>query len=130
MDLIPGLGQTVSSLYTPEYFGHIGEIIADMIVSDTLTVESISCLTNKTVFAEMTSSFPPPKVVRESDRDYGIVWARLHSAVVDFKARDVMYLLLQNKLPIRERLFRIRLRPDPYCQTCVGAEISDVEHYF
>ena len=66
----------------------------------------------------------------ESDRDYGMVWARLHIAVVDYKARDVMYLMLHNKLPVRERLFRIRLRPDPYCQTCVGAEISDVEHYF
>ena len=41
-------------------------ILADMVVSDTLTVESISCVTNKTVYAEMTSSFPPPKVVREA----------------------------------------------------------------
>ena len=43
---------------------------------------------------------------------------------------DVMFLLLHNKLPVDERLFRIRLRNDPYCQSCFGAEIADVEHFF
>ena len=39
----------------------------------------------------------------------------IHSTVVDIKARDVMFLLLHNKLPVKERLLRIRLKPDPYC---------------
>ena len=42
----------------------------------------------------------------------------------------MMYLLVHNKLPVQERLFRIRLKNDPYCRTCVGAEIADVEHVF
>ena len=130
VDLVPGMGQTVSSLHTPEYFGHIGEIFADMIATDTLTGDNIRLLTNKDVYAEMTSTFPPPKVARESERDYGIVWTRLHSDVVEYRARDIMYLMLHNKLPVQERMFRIRLRPDPYCQHCVGAEIADVEHFF
>ena len=41
-----------------------------------------------------------------------------------------MYLLIHNKLPVPERLFRIRLKNDPYCQICVGAEIADGDHYF
>ena len=41
-----------------------------------------------------------------------------------------MYLLLHNKLPVQERLFRIRLRADPYCVYCVGAEIGDAVHFF
>ena len=61
---------------------------------------------------------------------YGIVWARLHGPVVCVRARDVMFLLLHDKLPVVERLFRIRVRNDPYCQSCVGAEIADVEHFF
>ena len=35
-----------------------------------------------------------------------------------------------NKLPVQERLFRIRLKADPYCLYCVGAEIGDAVHYF
>ena len=130
VDIVPGMGQTISSLHTPEYFGHIGEILAEMIVTDTLTVVSMKSLTNKAVYAEMTSTFPPPKVERESERDYGIVWTRLHSPVVEFRARDVLFLMLHNKLPVPERLFRIRLRPDPYCLHCSAAEIADVEHFF
>ena len=101
-----------------------------MIVTDTLTDVSIKSLNNKAVYAEMTSTFPPPKVERESDRDYGIVWTRLHSPVVEFRARDVLFLMLHNKLPLPERLFRIRLRPDPYCPHCSVAEVADVKHFF
>ena len=78
----------------------------------------------------MTSSLPSPKVVRESNLDYSLTWSRLHSSVVDARVRDVMYLMIHNKLPVKERLFRIRLKNDPYCMACAGAEIADVEHYF
>ena len=50
--------------------------------------------------------------------------------MVDNKARDTMFLLLHNKLPVKERLFRIGLRHDPYCIKCAGAEVHDVVHYF
>ena len=66
----------------------------------------------------------------ESNRDYSTAWRRLHSSVVDDKARDVLFLLLHNKLPVRERLFRIGLKNDPYCLKCAGAEVSDIVHYF
>merc|ERR1712002_762406 len=115
---------------TPEYFAHIAELVTEMMISDRVTAETIKTMTNKTVYAEMTSSFPPPKVVMESDRDYSIAWRRLHSPVVDSKAKDVMFLLLHNKLPVKERLFRIRLKHDPYCLKCASAEISDVTHFF
>ena len=78
----------------------------------------------------MTSSFPPPKVVRQSNRDYSSAWKWLHSPVVDGKARDVLFLLIHNKLPVKERLFRIGLKHDPYCLKCAGAEVSDIVHYF
>ena len=38
--------------------------------------------------------------------------------------------MVNNKLPVPERLFRIGLRQDPYCKCCVSAEICDVEHFF
>ena len=48
------------SLRTPEYFGDIGEIFADMIATDTLAGVDFKLLTNKAVYAEMTSTFPLP----------------------------------------------------------------------
>ena len=50
--------------------------------------------------------------------------------MVDVKAKDVLFLLLHNKLPVRERLFRVGLRHNPYCIKCAGAEINDIVHFF
>ena len=66
----------------------------------------------------------------QSDRDYSTAWKRLHSPVVDGKARDVLFLLLHNKLPVKERLFRIGLSNDPYCNKCAAAEVNDIVHFF
>ena len=129
-NLIPGLGQMNRDVDIPEYFNHVAEVFADIMISDALTAESLKTITNKIVYSEMTSSFPPPKVVMESNLDYKLTWSRLHSSVVDARARDVMYLLIHNKLPVPERLFRIGVKNDPYCQICVGAEVADLEHFF
>ena len=37
---------------------------------------------------------------------------------------------MHNKLPVKERLFRVGLSNDPYCNFCPSAEICDVEHFF
>ena len=66
----------------------------------------------------------------ENNLDYSIAWKRLQSSVVDVKARDVLFLLLHNKLPVKERLFRIGAQHDPYCMKCDGAEINDILHFF
>ena len=66
------------------------------------------------------ASFPSPKIVRESDLDYGPVWKRLHSHVVDAGARDVLFLLLHDKLPVPERMFRIGFK-HPYLQVLWGS---------
>ena len=128
--LLPSVGQVNRAVIIPDYFNHVAEVFADMMISDVLTAGSLKSITNKIVYAEMTTSFPPPKVVMESSLDYSLTWSRLHNAVVDARARDVMYLLIHNKLPVPERLFRIRVKNDPYCQSCVGAEVADVEHFF
>ena len=44
-----------------------------MLANDTLTVDKLKTLTNKAVYAELTSPFPPPKVARESNWEYGNV---------------------------------------------------------
>ena len=43
---------------------------------------------------------------------------------------DTLYLLINNKLPVPERLFRIGVRNDPYCVYCPGLEVSDIPHFF
>ena len=58
----------------PEYFEHVAGIFADMVTSEVVTAGEIRSITNKAVYAEMTSTLPPPKVVMEGDKDYRVVW--------------------------------------------------------
>ena len=46
---------------TPEYFDYIADLVAEMMISEKVSAETMKTLTNKIVYAEMTSSFPPPK---------------------------------------------------------------------
>ena len=62
--------------------------------------------------------------------EYKHVWRRLGSPVLTAEARDTLFLLLDNKLPVRERLFRIGLAVDPYCDVCPGGVVCDIEHFF
>ena len=61
------------------------------------------------------------------------VWKNLASFALDCSTRDVLFLHIHNKLPVRERLFRVHVTADPYCEIClddVGALLADREHVF
>ena len=128
-DVVPGMGQGVQAVEGHGYFDHLGDCLTRLMISEQLCASTICTLTNKMIYSDI-ASFPPPKIVRESDLDYGLVWKRLFSNVVDAGARDILFLLIHNKLPVPERLFRIGLKQDPYCRSCVGAEFGDLEHFF
>ena len=64
----------------------------------------------------------------EAGISYKAVWQRTASPVLAASAKDVQFLLVHNKLPLKERLFRIGLSIDPYCEYCLSAEVCDVEH--
>jgi len=115
---------------TPAYFEHLGLLLADLMASGLLDISTLLSLNNRTIYRNFISSLPLPKVVRESETDYGRAWKRLQSKVIEGQTRDTLFLLLHNKLPVPERLFRINILRDPYCLKCLGAEISDLEHFF
>ena len=62
------------------------------------------------------------------------MWSNLNSKSINFRVREVLFLFIHNKIPTKERLFRINLANDPYCDFCLDANIgpfvSDAEHVF
>ena len=71
--MMPLPDAVVLSGEAPEYFKNMADIIADMLVSDIPDAASLKSLTNKAVYADMTSSLPPTKVVMESACHYSLV---------------------------------------------------------
>lgn len=111
------------------YFSELGDNLASLMVSDVLTPASLNKLNNRQIYKSF-SDFDIPKIVREapSNADYDLAWKRLHSAYVRMDSRDIMYMLLHNKVPTPERLFRIGMKNDPYCLHCQQALVCDIEH--
>ena len=95
---------------TPEYYKYVADLVAELMISEKVSAGTIKTLTNKSVYAEMTSSFPLPKVVMENNRDYSTAWRRLHSTVVDSKA----YLELKTNLgpsTMHNSMYKCRMAP-------------------
>ena len=112
------------------YYEKIGLVLADLMVLHVLNEKTLPTLTNKMVYRELLMDLPPPKVIRESSRDFKNVWERLHNKILDSRAKEIMLLLIHNKLPVPERLHHINVRTDPYCEVCDGTPASDITHFF
>ena len=114
----------------PVYFDFLANLVVEAMAADLVTTENWKTVTNRVIYLEHAEAFPVPKVEIEAGVSYKAVWQRLSSPVLTAPARDVLFLLLHNKLPVKERMFRIGLAVDPYCDFCPGAVICDVVHYF
>ena len=129
-DCAPHLGQGLMAKDTPEYFLKISESVALLMTSDVLTVQSLNRLNNRIIYRSF-AEFPPPKIVEKNSMiNYKLVWRKLWSVNFSMEETNTLYLLINNKLPIPERLFRIGVKNDPYCSHCPGLEIADIPHLF
>ena len=123
-DLVPGIDEGVHAIVVPGYFEHLAHLVVEAKSCDLVTEGNWKILTSKAIYLHYADSFPVPKVEMEAGISYKAVWQRAISTVLLASARDIQYLLIHNKLPLQERLFRIRLAADSYCKYCPGADIS------
>ena len=132
-ELLPGLSLRKHSRETPTFYESLAELIADALVDNIVSVSSWKTRTNKFIYQHYLSDLLPLKVELDLGFSLKSTWKQLQSPSLDYKTRDIMFLMLHNKLPVRERLFRIQTVPDPYCTACLdynGAVICDRVHYF
>ena len=79
---------------------------------------------------EQTKLLPCLKIERDSGTSLSRVWNLINSPVIASCARDISYLLVNKKLPVRERLFQLGLSNNPSCSVCPGPIVYDVTHFF
>ena len=56
------------------------------------------------------------------------VWRRMNHPVLGVERKELMFLLVNNVLPTRERLLRMGMRQDALCEK--GDGVEDWEHLF
>ena len=129
-DLVPGIENGPHPVNIPDYFAIIESSIVLGRIDDIITPGSWKLVTNKMLYQNAAKSLPVPKVEYEAGLSFRRIWLLLNSPVLSSFTRDVPYLLIHNKLPVKERLFRIGMKNDPYCDGCPGAQMADTEHFF
>ena len=115
-----------------EYFNSVGGILVEAKLQRNIRMDSWKLLSNKSIYKGFAEDFTKTKVERESVQSMDLVWSRLKllGQLANRQIHEVSYLLVHNKLPIQERLFRIGLARDPYCDVCSAGLDQDVLHYF
>ena len=129
-DLIDGIDSPPHAPRIPDYFAFIESLVVQGRINDVITRGGWKKVTNKMLYAVKRQDFPLVKVERESPNSLSGVWKRISSTLLASSAHEIVFMMIHNKLPVKERLFRVRMSNDPYCDYCPGAEICDSYHFF
>ena len=87
------------------YFQNMRLLVTQGLVLGDFTVGTIRSVTAKAFYQGFTSTFPPPKVIFKYNVDWSLVWKRLEYLVIEPFAKDVLFSIIHNIVPNRERLF-------------------------
>ena len=129
-DILPGIDDGDHAAIIPNYFEDIVALILKARVDDLVTIGGWRTLTNKMIYTTKSNEFPVVKIERDMGISFQRVWNLLWSPVLSASTREVSYLLVHNKLHVKERLHRFGLSSDPYCDICSGNIVCDAEHVF
>ena len=111
------------------YFKHMKELLISEIVIGGINVKELRKVSCKALYSGFTSTFPPPKVVYKYDIDWNRVWGNLQSAMLEPRGREILFMIVHNIVPNRDRLFnKFNMVPSHDCVHC--GIIHDNVHLF
>ena len=119
---------------TPAFFNNLADIFVTSRIDEAFSTLNWQIVTNKQLYNKRTEKFKQTKVENDAGRLLTESWRKINKSEVPSNFKEMLFLVAHDKLPIRERLFRVGLTVDPYCQSCLldgkTAIICDKEHFF
>ena len=106
---------------------------------DIFETGNIKFLRAKLLYQFNTTTFTPPAIIFKRDvPDWGLVWDRIGSLMLEPRGREVMYMVINNLYPTQQRLYRINLGKKTekrrvwsnLCQHCNQGVVEDCLHLF
>ena len=126
---LPDMGGGDHADITPDYFKHLQELFLEAHANEIINIQSLNSVPAKEIYKEFTDTFPPPKVIYKYENlPWKDIWVRLNKPVISSNVRDIMFLVIHNILPTRDRLHRLNQCRSDQCDQGDGTE--DVEHLF
>ena len=87
------------------YFQHMRLLLVEELVLEDISVAKLRTVTANALYEGYTMAFPPPEVIFKFNIDWQMVWDRLGYLVLEPVGREVLFTIVQNIVPNRERLF-------------------------
>ena len=128
-ETLPDMGAGDHAEQVPEYFQHLRRLFLEAHANEVINVERLNSVPAKEIYKDFTDTFPSPKVIYKYENlPWNDIWARLNRTVINSQVRDIMFLVIHNILPTRDRLSRLNQCRDDQCEQ--GDGVEDVEHLF
>ena len=129
----PGIEEGEHGQEPGDYFDYISDLLVEAQLTDLIDVKNWKSIRNKNLYSGLCMDLLPPKVERDTGASFAHSWKNLQHDCLGSQERELVFLLVHDKLPVRERLFRIGLANDPYCVWCLQHNVTaicDIEHFF
>ena len=126
---LPDLGAGAHDDVVPPYFEHLKRLFEEAHASVVIDIDNLNGVTAKHIYEDFTSTFPPPKIIYKYEGlPWEDIWRRLNRPVINSQVRDVMFLIIHDVLPTKQRLFRMNKCRSEDCDQ--GDGLEDVVHLF
>ena len=128
-DYFPGMQEGPHAEIISPYFMHMKTLLVGTIVLADVDVANLKKTSTKSLYLGFTSSFPPPKIVYKYNVDWNQVWHRLQSPMLEPRAREILFLVINNIVANKDRLYnKFNMANSPNCHLC--NELHDNVHVF
>jgi exonuclease III len=127
-NMFPDLRSGPHGERTPPYYVHLRRLLEEMVDLELVDIENLEAVQVKMVYRGLTETLPPPKVELKYPLPWDIVWERINHPLLTLYQREVMFMLVHNILPSKERLQRLNQADTAQCLLGDGEET--VEHLF
>ena len=97
-----------------DYYEHISSLIVEARLSDQIDENNWNTILNRHLYSGLCADLPSPKIEQDMGSSLKLACKKLQHDFLLSSEREVLYLLLHDKLPVRERMFRIKQAVDPY----------------
>ena len=128
-DYLPDLRAGPHSERLPSHYRHFKRLLVEMFEGGFVDPNQLQRFRVKDLYKELTTTLPPPKIVyKYRDLPWETIWKNINHPVLDVKQRELLFMLVHNILPTRQRLFRLNQAQDVNCIEGDGEE--SIEHLF
>ena len=104
-DFVQQFRGLLSEEIIPSFFVTLYDLVNQAVEEEYLTAGNWRSLTNKMVYNEHVKKFGVVKIERESGLCFKKVWERLNCPILSRGAVEHLYMLVHNKIPVKERYF-------------------------